>query len=131
MAQLDWLGQAQQAVNADPGFRRLGSTDLLLGLKAGTTVRVVTFEAFEVAAVDAVDETALRDCELVIEMTPRQWNDYLKRRARGTGRPLMDLDLDRAIVSAPDPLRRLKFERYHLSVQALLDAGARALAAAG
>ena len=124
MAQLDWLEAAAAALNADPAFRRLGSTDLVLGLKSGRAVRVVTFEAFEVASVREADDAALRDCELVIEMTPRQWTDYLKRRARGKGQPLVGLDLDRNIVRAPDPLKRLKFERYHLSVQALVDKGA-------
>lgn len=125
MAQLDWLEAAGTALNVDPAFRRLGSTDLVLGLKSGRAVRVVTFEAFEVASVREADETALRDCELVIEMTPRQWTDYLKRRAHGGGQPLVGLDLDRNIVRAPDPLKRLKFERYHLSLQALVDKGAR------
>lgn len=124
MAQLDWLDAAGAALNADPAFRRLGSTDLVLGLKAGKAVRVVTFEAFEVASVREADETALRDCELVIEMTPRQWTDYLKRRAVGKGQPLVGVDVDRNIVHAPDPLKRLKFERYHLSLQALVDKGA-------
>ncbi len=125
MAQLDWLEDARVAVNAHRAFRKLGSTDLVLGLKSGKTVRVVTFEAFEVVAIEEVGETALRDCELVIEMTPRQWTDYLKRRAAGSGPSLVDLDLERGIVRAPDPLRRLKFERYHLSLQALVDQGAR------
>ena len=125
MAQLDWVQPAAAAVNQDPAFRRLGSTDLVVGLKSGRSVRIVAFEAFEVASVAAAAEAALRDCELVIEMTPRQWTDYLSRRARGVAPSLVSLDIDRGIVRAPDPLLRLKFERYHLSIQALCDAGAR------
>ncbi|MDE0193347.1 MAG: hypothetical protein OXQ90_18490 [Gammaproteobacteria bacterium] len=129
MAQLDWVESAAAAVNQDPGFRKLGSADLVLGLKSGKAVRVVAFEAFEVATVGTADEAALRDCEVVIEMTPRQWTDYLRRRARGIGPSLVSLDLDRGIVRAGDPLLRLKFDRYHLSIQALCDAGARIEAA--
>ena len=129
MAQLDWVEPAGIAVNQDPGFRRLGSTDLVLGLKSGRAVRVVAFEAFEVASVGVANEATLRDCDVVIEMTPRQWTDYLARRARGTGPSLVSLDLDRGIVRAGDPLLRLKFDRYHLSIQALCDAGARIEAA--
>ena len=125
MAQLDWLDLAAAAVNRDPGFRTLGSTDLVVGFKSGTAVRVVAFEAFEVASVAAAEEVALRDCDLVIAMSPRQWTDYLTRRARGVAPSLVSLDIDRGIVRAPDPLQRLKFERYHLSIQALCDAGAR------
>ena len=124
MAQLDWLPGAQAALNDDPAFRKLGSTDLVLGLKSGRAVRRVVFEAFEIASVDETDETALRDCELVIEMSPREWTNYLRRRAKGTGPTLMSLDLDRDIVRASNPLDQLKFDRYHLSLQALVDQGA-------
>ena len=124
MAQLDWLPGAQAALNDDPAFRKLGSTDLVLGLKSGRAVRRVVFEAFEIASVDETDEAALRDCELVIEMTPREWTNYLRRRAKGTGPTLVSLDLDRDIVRAANPLDQLKFDRYHLSLQALVDQGA-------
>lgn len=124
MAQLDWLPGAQAALNDDPAFRKLGSTDLVLGLKSGRAVRRVVFEAFEIASVDEADESALRDCEVVIEMTPREWTNYLRRRAKGTGPTLVSLDLDRDIVSAANPLDQLKFDRYHLSLQALVDQGA-------
>ena len=125
MAQLDWVVEASAQLNRDPAFRRLGSTDLVLGLKSGKAIRIVSFEAFEVACLATANEAALRDCELVIEMTPRQWTDYLARRARGVAPSLVCLDIDRGIVRATDPLRRLKFDRYHLSIQALCDAGAR------
>lgn len=124
MAQLDWLEAAAQALNGDPAFRQLGSTDLVLGLKAGRAVRVVTFEAFAIVGVAAAAEAGLRDCDIVIEMAPRDWTGYLRRRARGTGPSLVALDLERSIVRAADPLQRLKFERYHLTLQALVDQGA-------
>ena len=129
MAQLDWLEAAANSLNEDPSFRKLGSADLVLGLKAGRVVRVVTFEAFAITDVATADESALRDCELVIEMSPREWTAYLRRRAKGTGPSLLSLDLDRAIVSAGSPLQRLKFQRYHLTLQALVDQGAREVAA--
>ena len=125
MAQLDWLPGAQAALNEDPAFRKLGSTDLVLGLKSGRAVRRVVFEAFEIASVDETDEAALRDCELVIEMTPRDWTNYLRRRAKGMGPTLLSLNLDRDVVRASNPMDQLKFDRYHLSLQALVDQGAR------
>ena len=123
MAQLDWLEAAAAALNEDPAFRKLGSVDMTLGLKAGRVVRVVTFEAFGVAGVEDVDEAALRDCDVTITMAPREWTNYLRRRAKRNGPSLVALDLDRGIVGATDPLNRLKFERYHLSLQALVDRG--------
>ena len=124
MAQLDWLEETAAELNEDPEFRKLGSTDLVLGLKAGRVVRIVVFEAFGIARIEDADEGALRDCEVVIEMAPREWTNYLRRRAAGKGPSLLALDMDREIVHAPDPLQRLKFERYHLTLQALVDRGA-------
>ena len=124
MAQLDWLEEAAAELNEDPDFRNLGSTDLVLGLKAGRVVRIVAFEAFGIARIEDADEGALRDCEVVIDMAPRDWTAYLRRRATGKGPSLLALDMDREIVRAPDPLQRLKFERYHLTLQALVDRGA-------
>ena len=129
MAQLDWLEEASAELAQDPAFRKLGSTDLVLGLKAGRVVRVVTFEAFGISSIDSVAEPALRDCDLVLEMTPREWTNYLRRRAKATGPSLIALELDRGIVRAADPLQRLKFERYHLTLQALIDRGAALVAA--
>ena len=124
MAQLGWLEAAAAALNASPAFRKLGSTDLVLGLKAGRVVRTVTFEAFAIVGVATADESALRDCDIVIDMAPRDWTSYLRRRAKGAGPSLLGLDLERSIVQAADPLQRLKFERYHLTLQALVDQGA-------
>ena len=126
--QLAWVEPAAQALNADAGFRKLGSVDLVLGLKSGRAARVVVFEAFSIERVERANEARLRDCDVVIEMTPQLWNGYLRRRAAGKGPSLVALDLERAIVQAPDPLSRLKFERYHLSLQALVDRGANAVA---
>ena len=126
MAHLDWLDDAARAVNADPAFRKLGSADMRIAFKAGAVVRGVTFEAFEVSRVEEADENTIRDYELIIDMPARNWTNYLRQRAEGRGPSLISLDLDRRIVSAPDPLARLKFERYHLSLQALIDKGAAA-----
>ncbi len=124
MAQLDWLDGARQAVNGDPAYRKLGSADVVIGFKAGRTLRRVTLEAFEIGAIEPIGEDDLRDVELVIEMTPRDWTSYLKRRKKGTGPSLLSLDTDREIVRSRNVLDRMKFERYHLSIQALVDKGA-------
>ena len=84
----------------------------------------MVFEAFGVAGVSTADAAALRDCEVTMEMTPRDWTRYLRLRAKSAGPSLVALDCERGIVQAPGPLERLKFERYHLSLQALVDHGA-------
>ncbi len=120
---LDWLQDARAEVNGDPGYRKLGSTDVVLGLSFGDESRLVTFEAFEVAEIsEGVD---LRDADLVLTMSPKDWNAYLRKRARGTGPSLLTLDLEQGVIGAASPLARIKLDRYNLSIQAFIDAGAR------
>lgn len=124
MAQLDWLEPAKGAVNGDPAYRKLGNADVVVAFKWGKAIRKVTLTAFEVGAIEAIDADELRDCEVVIEMTPADWRSYLKRRHNGTGPTLLSLDLDKEIVRGRDPLLHLKFLRYHTSIQMLIDKGA-------
>ena len=124
MPQLDWLEDAKAALNGDPAYRKLGSTDVVIGFKAGKTIRKVTLEAFEVGTIESIAEDDLRDVELVIAMPARDWTNYLKRRKKGTGPSLLSLDTDREVVSSRSVLEKMKFERYHLSIQALIDKGA-------
>lgn len=124
MAAFDWLERARKAVNKSSEFRGLGTTDIQVAFKAGKVAHLVSFDAFEVAAARELDPEDLRDADIVIDMPSRDWTNYLKRRKSGTGPSLLSLDVDRGIVSARDPLNLQKFERYHLSVQAYVDAGA-------
>lgn len=126
---LDWLAEARAALNADPAFRKLGSADFRLGLLLGDDARIVTFEAFQIAEVAEADPADMRDADIVLEMAPRDWNAYLRQRARGKGATLLSLDLERHLVGARNPLQRLVLERYNRTIQALLDKGA-ALSAA-
>jgi hypothetical protein len=126
---LDWLPAARDALNADDALRRIGSADFRLALVAGPTARLVTFEAFGIADVSEADPADLRDADLVVDMAPDAWRDYLAARGRGDGPSLLGLDLNARVVRAPDPVRGLLFERYNRSIQALIDHGACALAA--
>ena len=125
MPALDWLEKAQRAVNKDPEFRKLGSADVVVALRAGKVIRLVTFEAFEVSKIEDIEEENLRDAELIIDMPARDWTNYLKRRKKGTGPSLLSLDLDRGIVGAFNPLGRMKFERYSQTLQYFIDQGSK------
>lgn len=120
---LDWLEAARDALNQDPEYRKLGSTDVVLGLALGDETRLVHFEAFEIAGIDV--DADLRDASLVLRMSPKDWNAYLKARAKGRGPSLMTLDLDQGVFEAPNPLGRQLLPRYNLSLQAFIDTGAR------
>jgi len=120
---LEWLDEAKSVLNQDPGFRKLGSTDLVLGLALGDEIRLVVFEAFEISEI--LEGGDLRDASLVLEMTPKDWNAYLRQRAKGKGPSLLTLDLEQRVFSASSPLTRNLLPRYNLSIQAFVDAGAR------
>ena len=124
---LDWLDAARRALNDDPAFRKLGSVDVTLGLAIGDEARLVPFEAFEVGAIagEGDEQVDFRDADLVLEMTPKDWNAYLRQRARGQGPSLLTLDLADKVFRAADPLAALKLTRYSRSLQAFIDAGAR------
>ena len=123
-ANLDWLSAAREALNGDSAYRKLGSTDVTLGLSIGDQARLVIFEAFEIASVDAVSAVDLRDADIVLEMSAKDWNAYLRQRAKGKGPSLLTLDLDKRAIAGRSPLDRLKLERYNLSLQAFIDKGA-------
>ncbi len=125
MAQLDWMENAAAKVNADSEFRKLGTADLEVAFRAGKVSRVVRFEAFEVAEVRDIDEADLRDVELLVDMSAREWTNYLKRRAKGNGPSMMGLETANGIMHGLNPLSELKFHRYHRTLQAFVDAGAR------
>jgi len=121
------LERTRTAVNADAEFRRLGTCDARVGIKAGDDAFLVDFVAFECAAVAAIDLDSLRDADFYLELAPHSWKTYLAGRANGTAPTLVSLDVDspNGIVKGSDPLKALKFERYHLTLQSFLDRGAR------
>jgi hypothetical protein len=124
---LTLLERARTAGNADAEFRKLGTCDTRMGLKAGDDAFIVDFVAFECAAVAAIDLDSLRDADFYLELTPGDWRDYLAGRANGTSPSLVSLDVEapNGIVKGSDPLKVLKFERYHLTLQSFVDKGAR------
>ena len=123
-ANLDWLSAAQEALNGDFAYRKLGSTDVTLGLSIGDQARLVTFEAFEIASIIEVSAMDLRDADIVLEMSAKDWNAYMRQRAKGKGPSLLTLDLDARVITGRSPLDRLKLERYNRSLQAFIDKGA-------
>lgn len=124
------LQQARDAVNSDPTFRERGTCDVRMGIKAGDSAFVVEFVAFECGGVEQVDVDALRDADFFLELSPREWQAYLTGRRAGNAPTLVSLDVRTpdGIVKGSDPLKTLKFERYHMTLQAFLDQSA-ALAA--
>ena len=127
---VNFFARVREEVNQSASFRKLGSADFSLVFAIGDARSRVDFEAFEVAAVRAATTDDERDVDLVLRLGARQWQDYLSARREGVGLSLLSLDLDLpdGLITARNPLSRLTFERYNLTLQAFVDAGA-ALAA--
>ncbi len=120
------LRAARSAIEADAGYRALGNADANVGLKVGSKYYQVTFHAFRVSEVKSIEARAARDLDFVVSVP--DWDAYLAERADGRGSTLLELDLTDPVVSAPTPRAKIDFLRYHLSIQAFVDAAARAAA---
>jgi|GEM_PF-770963 len=127
---VNFFVRVQEQVNQSASFRKLGSADFSLVFVIGDARARVDFEAFEVDSVRAATTDDERDVDLVLRIGASEWQEYLGSRRAGSGPSLLSLDLDlpHGLIKARNPLSRLTFERYNLTLQAFVDAGA-ALAA--
>lgn len=119
-----WLKHAQRQVNDDPAFRKLGSVDANVGLKVDGSAFLVRFSGFSCHDVRKIAAKDLRDADFVVEMSRTAWSRYLDGRRDGSAPTLAALDVTDDVVKAADPRKKLDFLRYHLSLQAFIDAGA-------
>ena len=118
-----WLKKAQSGVNADPSFKKLGYVDTKMALKVGGSAFLIDFEGFSCHGVRKVSSQDLRDADFLVEMSPRAWDKFLAGRRKGDGPTLAQIDTVEGIVKA-EPRKKLDFYRFHVSLQAFLDAGA-------
>ena len=127
---LAWFEALRELVNADPAYRRLGTVDAAMGIKAGEQVFVITFEAFECRAVRAGSEYDLINVDFFLEMSPDGWRAMLENiKAHGgaeAGQTLVSLDLLHEISNnaTGDQLRADLFFRYNQSLQHFFDLSA-------
>lgn len=121
------LERTRVAVNEDTAFRKLGTADVKLGIRSGDQAFLVRFEAFECSKVEEIDVEHLCDADFYLELPDPSWRAYLGGRRSGTAPSLLSLDLDTkgGIVRGVDPRNTLAFERYHVTLQAFFDCGAR------
>jgi hypothetical protein len=114
------------ALGKDPAFRKLGSADMVAGIKAGDAAFSVTFEAVECAGAEQIEIDQLRDTDFYLELPSKAWQRYLVGRKAGKGPSLsgLDLETDGGILRGSEPLKTLKFERYIGTLQAFFDKSA-------
>ena len=75
---VQWFEALRGLVNADPEFRRIGTVDAVMGVKAGSHNYVLTFEAFECVGVEEVASEELPDVDFYLEMPEADWRDMLE-----------------------------------------------------
>ena len=130
---VEWFQALQQLVNVDPEFRRLGSIDAAMGVKVGSRVFVVVFEAFECTEVRDGSEADLNDLDFYLELSEGDWRELVENTKANGGadrrHTLNTLDLTAADGLAQnatgDQLRGDIFFRVNESLQYFFDQAAK------
>ena len=129
---VEWVQAVQQLVNADPEFRRLGSVDAGMGVKVGSRVFVITFEAFECVSVEEGSEAGLDDLDFYLELSEADWRELIENTKANGGadrqHTLNTLDLMKedglSQNATGDQLRADIFFRINESLQHFFDSSA-------
>ncbi len=129
---VEWFQALQQLVNADPEFRRLGTVDAGMGVKVGSRVFVITFEAFECVDVKEGAEADLDDLDFYLELGEAGWRDLVENTKANGGADrrhtlnTLDLTLDDGLSqnATGDQLRGDMFFRVNQSLQHFFDLSA-------
>lgn len=74
---LQWFEAVQALVNEDPEFRRLGSVDTKMGVKSGSDIFLMTFQAFKCLEVSAGTDDDLFELDFYLDMPPETWQEML------------------------------------------------------
>ena len=130
---VEWFQALQQLVNVDSEFRRLGSIDAAMGVKVGSRVFVVIFEAFECTEVRDGSEADLDDLDFYLELSEADWRELVENTKANGGadrrHTLNTLDLTAAAGLAQnatgDQLRGDIFFRVNESLQYFFDQAAK------
>ena len=130
---VEWFQALQQLVNVDPEFRRLGSNDAAMGVKVGSRVFVVVFEAFECTEVRDGSEADLDDLDFYLELSEADWRELVENTKANGGadrrHTLNTLDLTAndglAQNATGDQLRGDIFFRVNESLQYFFDQAAK------
>ncbi len=122
---LEWFQAVQHLANADPEFRRLGSIDTIMGIKAGAEIFVLTFRAFQCETVQPGTDDDLFEVDFCLEMPAAQWQEMLENITEHSGADRsytlnsLDLRLPGGISSnaTGDQYQADLFFRYNESLQ--------------
>ena len=128
---VEWFNAIKDIVNVDPAFRQLGTVDAVVGIKVGTKIIEVTFEAFECTGVREATADDLRDMDFWLEQSYDQWKDMLENIKKHGAADLshtlntIDLTIPEGFARSHDGYRRDAFYRFNQSIQDFFNASAK------
>ncbi len=128
---VEWFNAIKDIVNSDPAFRQLGTVDCVVGIKVGSKILEVTFEAFECTAVRDATTDDLRDMDFWLEQSYDQWKDMLENIKKHGAADLshtlntIDLTIPEGFARSHDGYRRDAFYRFNQSIQDFFNASAK------
>ena len=130
---VQWFQGLQQLVNVDPEFRRLGTVDAQMGVKVGSRVFVIVFEAFECVDVKGGIEGDLENLDFYLELSEADWRELVENTKANNGADrqhtlnTLDLTKDEGLSqnATGDQLRGDIFFRVNESLQYFFDLSAR------
>jgi len=126
---VEWFQALADITKADPNYRKFGRLNAIVVFKSGDQMVEVNFNVLDIMDIKAVDESALRDADFIVEMTPQQWKDMLDdiktRGHAGLEQTLntLDLEWDEPIHrnDMEDGYKADLFFRYLPSLQVMFD----------
>ena len=129
---IEWFEALKQIVNDDTEFRSLGTVEAEMGIKVGSKVFVITFEAFECTQVRIGSLDDLINLDFHLELTEDDWKELIENTKLNNGadrqHTLNTLDLMKedglAHNAAGDQLRGDIFFRINQSLQHYFDLSA-------
>lgn len=128
---VEWFNAIKDLVNDDPAFRQLGTIDTVIGVKVGSKIYELTFEAFECTGVREVSANDLRDMDFWLEQSYDQWKDMLENIKKNGAADLshtlntIDLSTPEGFARSHDGYRRDAFYRFNQSIQDFFNASAK------
>jgi hypothetical protein len=120
---VEWFDSIKNIVNQDPNFRQLGTVDSIVGVKVGSKIYQLTFEAFECTNVKEASENDLRDMDFWLEQPYDNWKDMLENIKKNGAADLshtlntIDLSMPEGFARSHDGYRRDAFYRFTQSIQ--------------
>jgi hypothetical protein len=128
---VEWFDSIKNIVNQDPNFRQLGTVDSIVGVKVGSKIYQLTFEAFECTNVKEASENDLRDMDFWLEQPWDAWKEMLENIKKNGHADLshtlntIDLSMPEGFARSHDGYRRDAFYRFNQSIQDFFNAASK------